>query len=145
MRRLSTFALAAFSLSLLMFAAPAAHAAITGHIDADITHPFTIVNTTLPPGHYVFRMEPATDLQIMTLTNASGDTSVAFMVRPLIDNHVPKHSELVFNRYGHREFLEKIFEMGHKTGVAVIEPSHEEAQLRKEGQKPFEHTEEQQH
>jgi hypothetical protein len=144
MHRFSTFALSAISLGLLILVAPAAHAIIEGHIDADITHPFIVANTTLPAGHYVFRMLPGSDLQLMTIASKDGNTSVEVMVRPSVDSHTPQHTDLVFNRYGKKEILKDIYESGQKTGVAIADASHEEAQLQKQGDKPFQHTEQQQ-
>jgi hypothetical protein len=143
MQRLSTFALAAISLGLVILVAPAAHAIIEGHIDADITHPFIVANTTLPAGHYVFRMLPGSDLQFMTIANANGSPAVEVMVRPSIENHIPQHTDLIFNRYGKTEVLKDIYEEGQKTGVAIADASREEARLQKQGDKPFQHTEQQ--
>ena len=144
MQRLVNFALATFSLGLLILLAPAAHAIIEGRINADINHPFIVANTTLPAGHYVFHMLRGSDLQLMTIASANGNTSVEVMVRPSIDNHTPRHSDLVFNRYGKTEVLKDIYEAGQKTGVAIVDASHEEAQLQKQGDKPFQHTEQEQ-
>lgn len=143
MLRFSTFALAASSLGLLILVAPAAHAIIEGQIDADITQPFMVANTTLPAGHYVFRMLHGSDLQFMTIASVNGGTAVEVLVRPSIDNHRPEHSDLVFNRYGKTEVLKDIYEKGHKTGVAIVDASREEARLQKQGDKPFQHTEQQ--
>jgi hypothetical protein len=66
-----------------------------------------------------------------------------FLVRTSIDPTVPKHSELVFNRYENKEFLSKIYEGGSRTGVAVEEPSRQELRLQKQNQQPTEHTESQ--
>ena len=63
------------------------------------------------------------------------------MVRESIARTAPAHTELVFNRYGNKEFLRKIYEAGNKTGVTVSETSKEEQELQQQGQKPVEHTE----
>lgn len=145
MRRVSVFALSGFSLFLVVFAAPAVQSQIIGGIEANINHPFVVGDTTLPPGHYIFRMMSGSDLTAMTVTNAATDTSVEFLVREAVGSHTPQHSELVFNRCGNKEFLTKIFEIGSKTGVAIQQPSREEARLEKQGQQPVEHAEEQEH
>jgi len=93
--------------------------------------------------NYVFRMVPHTDLALMTVTSADGNTSDEFLVRRSIDSQVPHHTELVFNRYGDQEFLTDIYEHGEKTGIAVVEPSREQSRLQKLGQDPVVHTEEQ--
>ncbi len=141
MRRVAVFVLTAFSLFLFNLAA---HAQITNAIEASVTYPFVVGNTTLPAGRYIFRMSQATDLQAMTITNAVADTSVEITVRQSDNSDTPKHNELVFNRYGDKEFLTKIYEAGASTGIAV-DQSPQEARLQKQGQHPVEHTEEQEH
>lgn len=79
----------------------------------------------------------------MTAISDNGKASAQFLVRQSIDNHRPNHSELVFRRYGNTEFLSKIFEVGSKEGVAVMEPSKQEARLASQGQQVLEHSEEQ--
>jgi hypothetical protein len=129
----------------LLFVTPGAlwlNAQITNEIRTHIDHSFVIGNTTLPPGEYTFRMVPNSDLSVMTATNENDKTSVAFLVREAIDDHTPNHSDLVFRRYGNTEFLDKIFEVGSKDGVAVTETSRQEASFVKQGQHAIEHHEE---
>ncbi len=135
------------SLLLLTLAAPVSHAVIPAgeDIQADIAHSFIVGNTTLPPGKYHFRILQGSDLNAMRVASADGSTSVEFLVRPSIDNHRPTHTELVFIRYGKTEILKAVYVGGSKNGVAVIDPSREEARLQKQGQKPNTHTEQESH
>lgn len=144
MRRLSTFASVAFSLMFLILAVPSAHAVIKGIIYADIHHPFVVDNTTLPPGRYMFRMVPGNLLNYMTVANDKGEIKAKFLVQPSYLPKTPSHAELIFNRYGKTEILEKIFQKDDSRGEALQGVSSEEAQLRKEGKKPLQHMEEQQ-
>jgi hypothetical protein len=112
-------------------------------IQAHIDHSFVIGNTTLPPGDYTFQMMQNTDLQVMTATSANDRTSVSFVVGTAIDDHMPRHSELVFRKYGDTEFLDKIFESGSKAGVQVTEPSRDEKRFVQQGLHPMERNEEQ--
>lgn len=123
--------------------APFLCAQISNPIEAQIDHKFTIANTTLPPGRYIFRMVSGTDLSAMTASTADGSNEVEFLVRQSQADHTPKHSELFFNRYGNHEFLTKIYEQGSQMGVAVAEPSRIESRLLKQGQHGVEHREEQ--
>ena len=82
------------------------------------------------------------DLTQMKASNQDGTAEVLFAVRESIDDHRPKHSELLFRKYGNTEFLSKIYEVGSKTGVSLTETSKQEEALSKQGQ-PTEHTEEQ--
>ncbi len=119
------------------------NAQITNAIKAHVNHSFVIGDKTLPPGEYTFRVVKNSDLSVMIARRNNGKPAVEFGIRQAIDNHRPRHSELVFRRYGNTEFLSKVFEGGSKNGVAVTEPSKEEARLVKEGQHPIEHNEEQ--
>jgi hypothetical protein len=127
-----------------LFATQISHAQITNEIQATISHPFVIANTTLPPGKYNFRMLSGTGQSAMIASRADGGTTVEFLVRDAYDSHVPQHTELVFNRYGHKEFLHKIFEGGRRSGVAAVLVSREERRLEKRGEHAFTHTETQQ-
>ncbi|HUO15717.1 MAG TPA: hypothetical protein VMX38_12075 [Verrucomicrobiae bacterium] len=122
---------------------PFLNAQITNTIQAHINHSFVIGNTTLPPGEYTFRMLQGTDLQAMTATSENDKTSVSFDVETAIDDHTPRHSELIFRRYGNTEFLSKIFESGSKDGAEVTETSRDEKHFAQQGLQPIEHTEEQ--
>ena len=143
MRRISAFALPALAGLLLVLAVTAAQAQISGEIEANIHHTFIVGNATLPPGRYMFRMVPDTDLTAMSVTSADGATSAEFLVRTSDDAHMPSHSELIFNKYGSKEYLTRIYETGTKAGVAVVDESRSETRLKKHGQHATEHTEEQ--
>lgn len=130
------------SFGLLALSAPSLFAQITNQIHAHITHSFVIGDKTLPPGNYTFRIEGNSDQGVMTARNEHGDIVAQFNVRQSIDNRRPKHSEIVFKRYGNTEFLSKVYETGSKQGVAVAETSKEEEHLVSQGQHGMEHTEE---
>ena len=132
------------AVAVVMVGANPMNAQIANQIDAHINHKFTIGNVTLPPGQYTFRMLPGSDLTVMTVSSADGNTADEFLVREAALPNTPNHAELFFNRYGNHEFLTKIFEQGSKIGVAVAEPSREELRLQKQGQHATEHGEEQQ-
>lgn len=117
-------------------------AQITNPIMAHVDHSFMVGDKTLPPGDYTFRIEHNTDLGVMSVQNSKGDTLAQFNVRQSQNSHRPKHSELVFKKYGNTEFLSKVYESGTRNGVAVTETSKEEARLMKDGQHGMEHTEE---
>jgi hypothetical protein len=119
------------------------NAQITNAIQAHMDHTFIIGDTTLPPGDYTFRMMHNSDLSVMTATNANDKTSVEFIVRQTVADHNPRHSELVFRKYGNTEFLSKLFEKGSKIGAELTETNREEARVAKNGLHGMEHTEEQ--
>ena len=140
-RTIQSVLLAAAIGAIPLVIATTAKAQITNQIDADIPHTFTVGDATLPAGRYALRMVGNSDLQTMTIQSKNGDYGAEFLVRQSDDSHTPRHTELIFNRYGHHEFLEKIYQNGSKIGIAVAEPSHEEARLQKQGQTPVTHTE----
>jgi hypothetical protein len=123
--------------------AQALNAQIMDSIHARVDHSFVIGDQTLPPGEYTFRVSINPDESLMTAISENGKTSAQFLVRQSVDNHTPNHSELVFRKYGNTEFLSKIFEVGSKDGLAVLEPSKQEAQVINAGQQALEHSEEQ--
>lgn len=141
--RMRTLALVLVALLFVTASAPWSNAQIMNAIRAHVDHSFIIGNTTLPSGEYTFRMMGDSDLQVMTATNDKGNTTVEFIVRNAIDDHTPRHSELVFRKYENIEFLSKIFEGGSTTGAEITETSRQEARLAKHMQNATEHTEEQ--
>ena len=116
---------------------------ITNQIHANIQHSFMVGDKLLPAGQYTFRMEGDSDQQVMTARNSKGDIVCQFGVRQSVDNHTPRHSELIFNKYGNTEFLSKVYEGGTKEGAALTQISSQEQQFMKQGQHAMEHTEEQ--
>lgn len=126
-----------------IFGIAGANAQITNPIRAHVSHSFMIGDKTLPPGDYTFRVEGNSDEGIMTAQNQNGDNVAQFNVRQSIDNHRPKHSELVFRKFGNTEFLSKVYEGGSKNGVSLTETGKEESRLVSAGQHGVEHTEEQ--
>ena len=141
--RIRTLMPAAVGILFLTAGAAGLNAQITDAVQAHVDHSFIIGDTTLPPGDYTFRILQNSDLSVMTATNANDKTSVEFIVREAVADHNPRHSELVFRKYGNTEFLSKIFEKGSKLGVEVTESNREEARVAKHGLHGMEHGEEQ--
>ncbi len=133
----------AVSILFLTAGASGLNAQIMDAIQAHVDHNFIIGDTTLPPGDYTFRIMQGSELTVMTATSANDKTSVEFIVREAIADHNPRHSELVFRKYGNTEFLNKLFERGSKIGVAIAEADREEARVAKHGLRGMEHSEEQ--
>jgi len=131
--------------ALLMMTVPApfSNAQITGLMQANIPHSFMIGDKVFPPGQYTFRMESNTNLNVMTVQNQKGDNLAQFAVRESTADHTPRHSELVFRKFGNTEFLSKIYERGSKIGSALTETGKEEQRMVSQGLHATEHTEEQ--
>ncbi len=118
-------------------------AQISDTIRAHLNHSFLIGDKTLPPGDYTLRMSHDPADGVMIIQNKSGDNVAEFTVRQSVDSRTPKHTELMFRKYGNAEFLSKVYEGGSKNGVAVTEDSKEEKKLLASGQRGTEHAEEQ--
>ena len=102
-----------------------AHAQIIGDLEANIPFQFHAGNTKLPPGKYVIHALDNTDLTVMEIRSADGSTSALFDVRDAEANSAPAKSELIFNKYGNRYFLAKLFDEGNPSGTEVVESRYE--------------------
>jgi hypothetical protein len=113
-----------------------AHAQIVGDLEANIPFQFHAGNTKLPPGTYVIHVLDNTDLTFMEISSADGSTSALFEVRDAEANSAPAKSELIFNKYGNRYFLAKLFDVGNPSGSTVDESLYEKriSQARTEAQ-----------
>jgi hypothetical protein len=60
----------------------------------------------------------------MEIQSADTRTSALFEVREAQDSTTPQKAELVFNHYGNRYFLSKLFDGGDKVGSAVIDSGY---------------------
>ena len=102
-----------------------AQAQVVGKLEADIPFQFYAGNTALPPGKYIVHVLDNTDLTIMEISSADGKMSALFDVRDAEANSAPAKDELIFNKYGNRYFLEKVFNESDPNGTAVIESRYE--------------------
>jgi len=98
-----------------------AKAQITGDLEVDVPFQFHAGNSKLPPGKYFIHVLDNSDLNIMEISSADGATSALFEVRGAEANSAPAKSELIFNKYGNRYFLAKLFDEGNPSGSQVLE------------------------
>jgi hypothetical protein len=119
---LSLFIALAFT---LMFHPAKAHAQIIGSLEVTIPFQFYVGNAKLPAGKYVIRTVDNTDLTFMEISSADGSTSALFEVRDAEANSTPAKSEVIFNKYGDRYFLAKLFDEGNPNGSAVSESHYQ--------------------
>jgi hypothetical protein len=96
-----------------------ARAQIIGDLEVNIPFQFHAGNAKLPPGKYTIHPLNDTDLTVMEITSEDGSTSVLFGVQNAQANSTPAKSELIFNKYGNRYFLSKLFDEGNTTGSEV--------------------------
>ena len=102
-----------------------AHAQIIGELEVNVPFQFYAGNAKLPAGKYVLHMMDNSDLKIMEISNADGSTSALFEVEDAQSNSEPRKSELIFNKYGNRYFLARIFDEGNPDGSKVPESQYE--------------------
>ena len=102
-----------------------AQAQIVGNLEVDIPFQFHAGNAKLPPGKYTIRMLENTDLTVMEIISVDNSTSALFEVGRSQASSAPAKSELIFNKYGNRYFLAKVFDEGNPTGSQVLESRYE--------------------
>src|SRR5438445_6062980 len=110
--------------ALTIFAGKAS-AQIVGDLDADIPFQFHVGNKELPAGKYRIHVQDDSDLTVMEITSVDGSTSALFQVQESDANSAPAKSELIFNKYGNRYFLTKLFDEGNPSGSKVVESRYE--------------------
>src|ERR1700747_3699563 len=121
-RLLSLLVLSVFALTIF---AGKARAQIVGDLDVNIPFQFHAGNTKLPAGKYRIHMLDDSDLTVMEIISADGSTSALFQVQESDANSAPAKSELIFNKYGNRYFLSKLFDEGNPSGSKVVESRYE--------------------
>jgi len=119
---LSILVLAIFAPTVLV---SDAHAQIVGDLDVDIPFQFHAGNAKLPAGKYRIHRLNESDLTVMEISSADGSTSALFEVQDAEANGTPAKSELIFNKYGNRYFLAKLFDEGNRSGSQVVESRYE--------------------
>jgi hypothetical protein len=102
-----------------------AQAQITDQLDVNVPFQFHAGNAKFPAGKYIIRFLDDSDQGVMEISSADGRTSALFEVRPTQTNATPAKTELIFNKYGNRYFLAKLFELGSGSGSEVVESRYE--------------------
>jgi hypothetical protein len=120
-RLLSSFIALVFALTIY---ATRTHAQIIGDLEVNIPFQFHAGNAKLPPGKYLIHMLDDSNLAVMEISSADGSTSALFEVQDAEAN-TPAKSELIFNKYGNRYFLAKLFDEGNPSGSQVPESRYE--------------------
>jgi hypothetical protein len=119
-------ALSFIALAFVLTISPGkAHAQIIGEVEANIPFQFHAGNAKLPPGKYLIHVLDNSDLGIMEISSADGSTSALFDVREDEAKSAPAKTELIFNKYGNRYFLAKVFDQGNSSGSTVDESRYE--------------------
>jgi hypothetical protein len=102
-----------------------AHAQIVDNIEVNVPFPFHAGNTKLPAGEYLIHPLDDSDLTVMEVSSVDGSVSALFEVQETKADSTPAKNELVFNKYGNRYFLAKLFQEGSSSGSQVLESKYE--------------------
>jgi hypothetical protein len=102
-----------------------AHAQLIGELEANVPFQFYAGNVKLPAGKYVLHVLDNSDQKIMEISNEDDSTSALFEIEDAEANSDPRKSELIFNKYGSRYFLTRIFDEGDPDGSRVPESQYE--------------------
>lgn len=102
-----------------------AHAQIVGDLEVNIPFQFHAGNAKLPAGNYRIHVLDDSDLTVMEIISMDGSTSALFQVQQAEANTDPAKSELIFNKYGNRYFLAKLFDAGNRDGSEVVKSTYE--------------------
>lgn len=102
-----------------------AQAQIIDQLDVNIPFQFHAGSAKLPAGQYIVQVLADSNMTVMEIKSANDSTSALLEVRDTEANGTPAKSELIFNKYGNRYFLEKAFEEGSPSGSQVTDSSYE--------------------
>jgi hypothetical protein len=102
-----------------------ANAQIVGEIEVTVPFQFHAGNARFPAGKYVIHPLENSDLTTMEISSADGSMSALFEVRDADVNPAPAKTELIFNKYGNRYFLAKLFDKANPNGSSVAESRYE--------------------
>jgi hypothetical protein len=111
-------------LALTIYASKA-KAQIVGDLEANIPFQFHVGNAKLPAGEYRIHPLDDSDLTVMEIVSADGSTSALFEVQNTDAKSAPAKSELIFNKYGDRYFLAKLFDEGNPSGSELAKSRYE--------------------
>jgi hypothetical protein len=115
--------------ALVLLTASAAFAQSINLMQADVPFAFRAGNHSFPAGSYEIKAEIVPGVVMIRCTD-TGDTAVVIANRAHSANTVEK-ATLVFNRYGNRYFLAKLWRPGYTTGSEFrkSKAEHESAKL----------------
>ncbi len=113
--------LVVFALGVLTIGVFAGRAQIMNQLDFKMVQPFTVGNTTLPPGAYTIRPVQGTDQMVIEISAASGSPSVMVDVNSAQPDTAQTGTHLFFNKYNNVLALSQIFPGGGNTGYQLVQ------------------------
>jgi hypothetical protein len=113
---------------------PKAHAQLIGDLEVNVPFQFHVGDARLPAGKYTIHTLDGDDKTVMEISSADGSTSALFVVEDADSNSAPANSELIFDKYGNRYFLAKLFDKGNSYGSEVVESRYEQKLNRRDSE-----------
>lgn len=127
-------------LALGLFTLPErkASAQLVGTMDFTTSFPFYVGNALLPAGSYHFRNENTDASMLLLESDTLGKVGIFIEYIPMKSASPHRQSDVVFHKYGDREYLSNLWLEGQRFGMK-IEPSKGEKRYI-QNKTPIEHS-----
>ncbi|MBI1353454.1 MAG: hypothetical protein GC160_03845 [Acidobacteria bacterium] len=113
-----------------------ASAQVSVKVESNIPFPFVVGDTSLPAGKYIVETIMRGEIEVHDL---DGKHAVVHSVEGANVRSSAAKTELIFNRYGDREFLSAVYVAGDTAGVQLVQSKLEKELLGK-GEKAVRHS-----
>jgi hypothetical protein len=111
-----------------MVGAAPASAMATQSIKAHIPFAFVVENTSLPAGDYTIEPLGIDEPSVLVIRSADDKVVVEFLTNATTPEKPLNSAELVFDRYGKKEFLKQILVPGDQSAAIAVSASERRAE-----------------
>jgi hypothetical protein len=111
-----------------MVGAIPASAMATQSIKAHIPFAFVVENTSLPAGDYTIEPLGIDEPSVLVIRSADDKVVVEFLTNATTPEKPLNSAELVFDRYGKKEFLKQILVPGDESAAIAVSASERRAE-----------------
>jgi predicted GH43/DUF377 family glycosyl hydrolase len=105
-----------------------ASAMATQAIDARIPFNFEVENTLLPAGNYTIEPLGIEDPSVLVIQSADNKTAIEFLTNATTPEKKLSSAELVFDRYGKKEFLHAVLVPNDQSSELPVSPAERRAE-----------------
>jgi hypothetical protein len=102
--------------------------AMATRINAHIPFAFMVENTRLPAGDYTIEPLGIEDPSVLLIRSADDKITVEFLTNATTPEKPLSSAELVFDRYGKKEFLKQILVPGDQSAAIAVSASERRAE-----------------
>jgi hypothetical protein len=102
--------------------------AMATRVNAHIPFAFVVENTNLPAGDYTIEPLGIDTPSVLLIRSADDKVSVEFLTNAVTPEKPPSSAELVFDRYGKKEFLKQVLVPGDQSAAIAISASERRAE-----------------